>query len=65
MLSAIAPYILVLWAYSHGMKTVEIPQASESACEKNGHHFTSELGWSGNWDGYQCISTGYKETPHD
>ena len=62
MLTVIAPYILVLWSYTDvGLRTVEIPQVTSELCERNGQHFTKELGWSANWKGYQCIATGYED----
>ena len=63
MMGAIlAPFFLVLWNYSGGtVRTIELPQASQAVCEANGHKFTQELGWHQDWDGYQCISTGYPE----
>ena len=60
MLTVIAPYILVLWSFTHGgFQTVEVPQATAELCERNGHHFTTELGWVNDWSSYQCVATGY------
>ena len=56
----LAPFFLVLWNYSGGtVRTIELPQANQSVCEANGRHFTTELGWKQDWDGFQCIPTGY------
>jgi hypothetical protein len=62
MTSAIAPWFLIIWAYtSHGFRSDMVPMATSAICQSEGHRLTYELGWAQNWDGFQCVRSGYEE----
>ncbi|MFW7267458.1 hypothetical protein ACMAUO_05735 [Gluconacetobacter sp. Hr-1-5] len=64
MITAIAPYVLIVWFYGgHGPIAEELPMKTQEVCESEGKRLTTGRGFGQNWSGYQCVATGYGEKP--
>lgn len=63
MTSVIAPFFLIIWAYTgHGYRTDMVPMFDNAVCQSEGVRLTTQLGWTKNWDGFECVRSGYPVT---